>query len=240
MQNIRGEDQAAYWNQRAKEYNSQYGQDTPTSRLKVQRKVAMMFDYGRLYAHDNVLEVGCGTGTYTREIAPKLQSRLTAIDISKEMIEKAIDYVSKEEMTRFSIMDARNLKFEKEFFDVVISTFLLQHVETNIVIPEMRRVLKIDGKFIAIVPNILNPIHYSRAKRLFNETSHSVDFNRWQWKKLLTKYNFTDIRIYPVEFTSPYVPESLAKFSIKISSLLEKIPIIREFAGSLLIIAQKK
>jgi ubiquinone/menaquinone biosynthesis C-methylase UbiE len=238
IKDIRGENQAAYWNHRATEYDSQYGQNTPTSKFKVQRKTDLIFRNGNIDPiEDSVLEIGCGTGAYTREISLRLQNKLTAVDISPEMMAIAKTANPK---VKFILMDARRLRFEQETFDAVISTFLLQHVDTKLAIPEIYRVLKPKGKFVAIVPNILNPIHYFRAKGLLGETSHSIDFHRWKWRQLLSSYEFTDIHVYPVEFTSPYIPESLAKISIKASSLLEKIPIVKEFAGSLIIAAQKK
>jgi ubiquinone/menaquinone biosynthesis C-methylase UbiE len=236
MQNIRGENQLAYWNQRAKEYNSQYGQNTPTSKLKIQRKVAIMFDYGSIKTTDLVLEIGCGTGNYTKEISNRLKSKLTAIDLSPNMMDIAKQ--SNPEV-KFILMDARKLRFNPETFDAVISTFLLQHVDTEIVLPEMYRVLKENGKLIFIVPNIMNPIHCARAKGFMNETSCSVDFNRWKWSQLLEEQGFTETKIYPVEFTSPYIPEKMARVSMKISHFLENIPIIRELAGSLLVVAKK-
>lgn len=235
-EDIRGISQKEYWDMRASEYDAQYGQYTPTTRMKVARKVSMMFKYGNVCHTDRVLEIGCGTGAYTGEIALRLKTTLLAVDIAPQMITKAKrDWVDVD----FELADARELWMGDEEFDVVITAFLLQHVDTNLVVPEIHRVLKPNGKLIALVPNILNPIHYLRAKGFFNETSISVDFNRWKWESLLHDWGFSDVSISPVEFTSPYVPERFAKEAMNISSILERIPLIREFAGSLLIVAQK-
>jgi len=235
--NIRGVDQKDYWDSRASGYDSQYGQNTPTTRMKIARKVDTMFKRGGVLHTDHVLEIGCGTGAYTGEIALRLKTKLLAIDISPKLMAKA---KRDNPDVDFLIADSRQLGMKDEIFDVVMAAFLLQHVDTSLVVPEIYRVLKHGGAFVGIVPNILNPIHYLRAKGFFNETSNSVDFNRWKWEHLLRDYGFIHVGIYPIEFTSPYVPESVAQYAMKVSSILERIPVIREFAGSLLIVAEKE
>ena len=109
---------------------------------------------------------------------------------------------------------------------------------------ETYRVLKTNGYIVALVPNILNPIHYGRARNLiyrkaFKETSHSLDFTRWQWQAILEATGFKEVVIKPISFDSPHTPMFLVKPTLLISNILERIPVIKEFAGTLLIIGQK-
>ena len=238
MNQIRDTKQEEYWNNRAKSYSKQYGLDTEFNKLKVQRKINIVQQYIDLTG--KLLEVGCGTGIYTRELS-KINSSLIAVDISQKMLNIAATQCL---LPEFLQMDARKMNLPNNSFDIVFSAFLLQHVHIYPVLSEMNRVLKTNGYIVALVPNILNPIHYGRARnilyrKVFRETSHSLDFTRWQWSAILEATGFKEIVIKPISFDSPHIPMFLAKSAMYISNILENVPIVKEFAGTLLIIGQK-
>lgn len=235
---IRGKDQTRYWGKRAKSYGSQYGLDTMTTKIKVKRKVDLLFRHIR--QSDAILEIGCGTGIYTKEIAER-SNNFVASDLSLEMLEEAKKNNPKVE---FRHLDARKLDVDDASYDVVISCFVLQHVDMVLVLPEIHRVLRTGGRMSALVPNILNPLHYGRARSkiaraILKENSNSEDLTRWVWERALKKYGFPRSEIIPVEFTSSYVPTNLANLGITVSKVLEKIPVVRELAGTLIITAWK-
>jgi ubiquinone/menaquinone biosynthesis C-methylase UbiE len=189
---------------------------------------------------DSVIEFGCGTGLYTKEFC-LLNSRLLSTDISKDMLQVAKEYCPQ---ARYQEIDARKMPLPDRSYDIVLSSFLLQHAETELVLPEMHRILKKGGYFGAFVPNILNPLHYSRARvgfmrKILHENSQSEDFNRWKWVKLLESYGFKNIQVKPIEFTSPYFPVWLLPLATKTGEIMESLPVIKEFAGTLLIVARK-
>ncbi len=236
---IRGEGQNKYWSSRATTYGNQYGLDTLTTKLKIRRKVEVMSQYLD-FNKDKVVEFGCGTGLFTKEFS-RLNKNLLSTDLSLEMIEVAKKYCPE---VKFMQVDARKMQFDNESFDVVVSSFLLQHVETKLVLPEMSRILKHGGQFGAVIPNVLNPLHYGRSRvgwlrKILHENSEAENFTRWEWSRKLRGYGLEPICIRPIEFTSPYVPTSLVNISMGISNVIEMIPIIREFAGTVIIVARK-
>jgi phosphatidylethanolamine/phosphatidyl-N-methylethanolamine N-methyltransferase len=99
-----------------------------------------------------VLEVGVGTGMslphYSRD------SRLCGIDISQPMLNKACKRVAELGLTNVEglwVMDAENMSFDDESFDVVVA----QHVVTTVENPEatldeLARVLKPGGEIVLI------------------------------------------------------------------------------------------
>ncbi len=96
-----------------------------------------------------ILEIGAGTGTLTLELA-KRGASVTAIDISPEMIEVAIEKAAREgQDITFEVMDAHALDFDDEAFDAVISMATLEFLSspTN-AYQEMKRVVKEDGMII--------------------------------------------------------------------------------------------
>lgn len=68
-----------------------------------------------------ILDVGCGSGFFTILLA-KQGHQVTGVDLTPEMIQTAIS-LAREEQTDCSFirMDAENLQFPKESFDVIIS-----------------------------------------------------------------------------------------------------------------------
>lgn len=84
-----------------------------------------------------ILDVGCGNGKITNEIAEKGEF-VVGMDISKGMISKA-----KKEKAFFIIADACSLPFKDDSFDIVISITVLQDIKEPLkALKEMKRVCK--------------------------------------------------------------------------------------------------
>jgi phosphatidylethanolamine/phosphatidyl-N-methylethanolamine N-methyltransferase len=104
-----------------------------------------------IQANDRVLEVGVGTGInitlYPRDIA------LTGIDLSSSMLDKARERVSKRGLSNVRLleMDAANLKFADNSFDIVYAPYLISVVPDPVAVArEMRRVCRPGGKIIIL------------------------------------------------------------------------------------------
>ncbi len=76
----------------------------------------------------NILEIGCGTGTYTRLLCEEYENaRITAVDISLEMVEKARKRL-KDRPPCFVVADAEHLELDQKF-DLITSNASLQWLE---------------------------------------------------------------------------------------------------------------
>lgn len=98
---------------------------------------------------ESILDVGCGTGCFTilfERYAPTI-----GIDFSEKML-------SVNPASTVKQMDATQLKFEDDSFDLVFCSQLLHHINNPMdVIREMRRVSK---KYVVIIePNRNNPLN---------------------------------------------------------------------------------
>nr|WP_042195237.1 class I SAM-dependent methyltransferase [Kibdelosporangium sp. MJ126-NF4]CEL21833.1 Methyltransferase [Kibdelosporangium sp. MJ126-NF4]CTQ92612.1 Methyltransferase (EC 2.1.1.-) [Kibdelosporangium sp. MJ126-NF4] len=94
-----------------------------------------------LTAEMSLLDVGCGPGTITADLAG-LVDRVTAIEPVPEALALAQDYV-KQPNVRFDVADVHALPYEDNAFDVVHAHQVLQHVHDPIgALKEMRRVGK--------------------------------------------------------------------------------------------------
>jgi phosphatidylethanolamine/phosphatidyl-N-methylethanolamine N-methyltransferase len=113
-----------------------------------------------LEANDSVLEVGVGTGLNLPLYPPTC--RLTGIDLSQEMLDKAIERCEQLAMPNVTlkVMDATSLDFGDNEFDKAVATYTISAVPDPVaVLREMRRVVKPDGVLV-----ILN--HFRSERRL--------------------------------------------------------------------------
>ncbi|MDB5260269.1 MAG: Methyltransferase type 11 [Candidatus Nomurabacteria bacterium] len=100
-----------------------------------------------------VLEIGCGVGTRSIQIA-KRSKHLTAIEPSTKLIQEAKKTNSLENID-YQVGKAEKLKFSKGMFDAVIFTLSLHHVppvKINNAIKEANRVVKKGGYIVFLEP----------------------------------------------------------------------------------------
>ena len=109
---------------------------------------------------DRVLEVGVGTGI-NASLYPR-DCSVTGIDLSAPMLEKARERVARKGIrnVRLLEMDAADLKFASNSFDIVYAPYLISVVPDPVaVVREMRRVCRPGGRLV-----ILN--HFRGTNRL--------------------------------------------------------------------------
>jgi trans-aconitate methyltransferase len=96
-------------------------------------------------AGEHILDLGCGTGALTAELASG-GAELLGVDRSPEMVAEAR---KKFPHLRFEVCDARTLQFSTEF-DAVFSNAALHWIpEAERVIQGVARALKPNGRFVA-------------------------------------------------------------------------------------------
>lgn len=154
---------------------------------------------------DKVLDVGCGTGVYSLDIA-KQGGVVTGIDLSPEAIDFANEWAAKEKLSFKGIVgDAEKLPSKEGTFDLVFFGAVLHHFPncTQAII-EAKRVLKKRGRLVLVEPNGYNPA--LRISRFFarllpvryaseihatkNETIHTPG----KYLKILRSLNFRIIK----------------------------------------------
>jgi len=112
--------------------------------LKARKKV---FQKERFIENQNILFVGVGTGA-DLELIRFEHLNVTAIDYSDEMLEQAIKKFNNSTI-RFEKMDAQNMNFDDNHFDVIVGSLILSVVpQPDRCFNEMVRVLKPNGKMI--------------------------------------------------------------------------------------------
>ncbi len=77
-----------------------------------------------------LLDFGCGVGRVL-EYGLFKNIEYFGIDLSREMILKAKEKWKNREKSAFHIFDGHEIPFESEYFDVVISTWVFQHIKSD-------------------------------------------------------------------------------------------------------------
>jgi phosphatidylethanolamine/phosphatidyl-N-methylethanolamine N-methyltransferase len=181
------------------------GQDAATRALSVTavendfvegvyEKLAKVYDYtfgptlhpGRLQAiqrmgiqaGERVLEVGVGTGI-NLSLYPK-DCAVTGIDFSASMLEKARERAARKDVprsVRLLQMDAADLKFADDTFDIVYAPYVISVVPDPIrVAQEMRRVCRPGGRII-LLNHFLSPnFLLSRIERMISPMTIHIGF----------------------------------------------------------------
>lgn len=76
-------------------------------------------------------------------------------------------------------------------------------------------------------------------KKWAGDSPDETAFFKWKIIKQLAEAGFVDIEVYPFDFLHPKIPSLIAKRSDKLLRLIEKIPLIKEISGSLIIYGKK-
>jgi SAM-dependent methyltransferase len=216
-----------------------WGWGTPAGQLRAKRRAELIATGARLGPQIRTLEIGCGTGMFT-EMFAQTGAQLVAVDISRELLEKA----------RARNLPPTQVQFlEKRFedcevdgpFDAVIGSSILHHLDLEAAIVKIFNLLKPGGVMSFAEPNMFNPQVFIERKFTFLRpwlwyvSADETAFVRWQLRTLLVETGFENVEITPFDWLHPFTPEPLIGPVRRLGYQLEKIPILREFAGSIYI-----
>lgn len=139
------------------------------------RLAPLLIDFAGVTEAGRVLDVGCGTGSLTFEIARRLgSSTITGIDFSPPYIAHAATSNQNPHIT-FEVGDACALRFEDASFDHVLSSLVLQFIpDANRAVSEMRRVTRPGGTITAATWDTRGGVV---VQRMFFDTAAVLDPN---------------------------------------------------------------
>ena len=160
----------AVYDKLAKVYDLTFGPTLHPGRLQAIQRM-------NIQPGERVLEVGVGTGI-NLALYPR-QASVTGIDFSSSMLEKARERAARKGLRAMRLlqMDAADLKFADDSFDIVYAPYLISVVPDPVkVAQEMRRVCRPGGRIIFLNHFLSpNPI-VSRAERLISPFTIHIGF----------------------------------------------------------------
>jgi len=98
---------------------------------------------------ENALEIGCGTGAFARRLAERC-GRVTALDLSPEMIRVARSRSSQFDNLEFQLADAMTWDFPKSHFDYICSIATLHHLHQRELLVKIKDALKPRGVLVVL------------------------------------------------------------------------------------------
>jgi SAM-dependent methyltransferase len=170
---------------------------TPIHQIQVLRHL-FVYEHvkERLKPTDIVLDLGFGEGYGTSLLAPKCHE-IVGIDVEQ----KVVDYANQRHRTdncHFEKYDGHTLPFDKEYFDIVVSFQVIEHIDNEPqFVSEIHRVLKPGGRLLLTTPNKatrLNP-----GQKPFNRF-HKREYYSHELEKVL-KQSFSNVNVWGVSAT---------------------------------------
>ena len=163
--------------------------DVLAENLRIKQRFSHLFTspslrrfYARIdsYVHDiagrNVLDYGCGRGTTSLTYLGR-GALVQGIDLSSVYIASAKKAASEAGIPTsqygFHVMDAHDLAFPNETFDLVVGFGILHHLDPDLALAEIHRVLRPGGRVLLHEPLADNPL--LKLFRLLTPQARTVD-----------------------------------------------------------------
>jgi phosphatidylethanolamine/phosphatidyl-N-methylethanolamine N-methyltransferase len=118
---------------------------------------------------DKILEIGFGTGLMAPLYPP--DCKVTGIDVSAPMLREATKHIDSASRRNIQLlhMDAANLTFPDESFDVVYAAYVISVVPDPLaVLRQMRRVCRVGGRVVLLNHFLSDIPFFARVERLIS------------------------------------------------------------------------
>ena len=193
----------------------------------------------------DVLDYGCGSGNFAKEVSLFEPKKITAVDISEQAIKRAKDKLENPKIN-FKVDNCENLSLESNTFDIAYGSGILHHLDLKKSLGELNRVLKKNGIIVFAEPLATNPL--INIYRKFTPGARSADEHPFKFDDInLIKSEFKNVEIKYYGFLTliflPFYksPENSNLFKIlsSLDNLLFKIKFLKFLAWSILIKGQK-
>lgn len=206
-------------------------------------------DYQRTYQDlargRDVLEYGCGDSRSFLTLAPTVRS-LEAIDISDTVIQR-LKSENVHDNVSLQVMDAMNMTFPDNSFDLVFGSGIIHHLETEAAAREVSRVLRQDGRAVFWEPLGLNPlINVYRRLTPHARTPDEHPLVPRDFALMAEHLNLLEVRYYglstlaAVPFRNRKPGKAMLKLGRRVDKALLGLPGIRQLAWYVLVIGAPK
>ena len=177
----------------------------------------MEYIFSLMSASSKVLDVGCGTGIATRQLAQRI-SDVFGCDVDGKMIETAQGH---KDSIQYHVAPTEKMPFENDVFNFVTSFGAFHWFCDEKSVSEIKRVLK-SGKFFIVVNKNESGSFRKDYKRIVEKLTsakfpQSVKVN-YDPTRILTQNGFSEVteRKFPYveEFTIPKAMEQIQSMSL--------------------------
>jgi 2-polyprenyl-3-methyl-5-hydroxy-6-metoxy-1,4-benzoquinol methylase len=222
-----------------------WGWSTVAGRARLRKRVDLFVQHLSLAgSQKTVLELGCGTGLYTEQVAP-LCKAVVAVDISDALLNEARAKVPASSV-HFVRQDLENIDPDQvgRGFDAVYGCSILHHLDLERTLPQLKGLLAPGALLAFSEPNLLNPqvrIMFSGtqwAKRKWAQSDTEMAFYPWELRSIFERHGFEVRKLFPFDFLHPAIPAALVPIATSVDRFLERTPLLRFLGGSCFIHAR--
>jgi SAM-dependent methyltransferase len=198
---------------------------------------------------ERILEVGCGSGSYTRELA-RAGVELTATEFAPAQLAQAERNVGPSEVV-FRLDDAQSLTFPDATFDKLLLSEVIEHVpDPERAIAEAARVLRPGGLLVASTPSRFSPLNLAygvkRRVRRYAFNEHLHEFTPYSFRQLVAPH----LDVESLEFANFVLPYPVDELYLRVGSpglgLLERVertlarlPVLRQLGWTMVLRARR-
>lgn len=219
--------------------SSIWGWGTPAGQARMRRRVQWMVNTLQMKEGKKILELGCGTGIFSRELA-KSAAKITAVDISPDLLQRAR-----------SECGAKNIQFvqgnleepdflEDNSFDAICGISVLHHLDVAKALPALRKKLKPTGAFAFSEPNLSNPINKyyvfvpdAEKRRQRGVSPNEMAFKKNELSAYFVNSGFNVTSLMYRDFLHPAIPQFFIPIFDVLGRVTENIPYLQRISGSL-------
>lgn len=189
------------------------------------RRLLTLFPPELLNSDQPILEIGCGTGLYSRHLHSLFQNRYHGCDLSLGMLKAA----RQGGVESLAAADATRLPIADQAVCAVFAFGVLHHVpDSPRAFTEVRRVLQPGGVFMLMEPNRLNPCNLALGlMKPIERGMLAAHRRRWCHEARSAGLDLLNRRRGAF---LPSWPRALSRLFDMTENLLEMSPILREFA----------
>ncbi|MCH5350983.1 MAG: methyltransferase domain-containing protein [Clostridiales bacterium] len=155
---------------------------------------------------DSVLECACGTGAISKIVANACK-KLTATDLSEEMLKRARKKCKKLSNVEFAVADILHLDYEDNSFDKVIAGNVIHLLDDPIgALRELERVCRPGGKLI--IPTYINMLKNGKTGFFVSKidkagASMKRHFTYESYKEFFTEAGYSEVEFGLIEGKMP-------------------------------------
>jgi len=214
--------------------------------LRMKWRASMVRHLFHILPGQKILEIGCGDGKFTNALnkVTRNECTITAVSFLFE-IQDRNDEHSFQKGIRNVTLNGFPAQLESQKFDLIIAHHMLEDGSRNDFLCAIKSLLKPGGGLILFEPNPWNP--YLRLRRVvqrllpikWKRPFEPISLNRHQILSVLSEIGYTQINALPYDFLYAPVPKFLLWPAQHLSLIMENMPYVRNFAGSLYVWAKK-
>lgn len=171
--------------------------------------------FAGVHPEQQVLDLGCGTGVVTRDLAQRVgeRGRVVGIDPSRRLIDEAIRRAKGHALAgriEFRVADGAALPFPDGCFDLIVGATVFSHIANGVqVLSEMVRVARSGGMVVVFDHDVdtiaVNSSDRQLSRRIIHAYCDYYFTNGWAGRELYRLFReaaLEDIRVLPLIHSS--------------------------------------